>query len=330
MSSGSSFSILPGFLIMLSGNVMLQDQPASGVSTSVPVLVAVDDGLRIPIDQPVLLIGRSKRRAHYRINDPQVSSVHCEIHARDGELHVRDCSRHGTHINGRKVDESELFEGDILQIVKHRFRVESGVASPRGGSSLNPPTDAPLSKADPDPERFSPDKEKSKRQPSGPVVRDSWYVRMAGVELGPMPWSDIVDMTRNHEVTRADEVRQEFESEWKSAGNVRSLFPDSQVPAAPDSTPAATESATWESSPQLTPEQLASESEFDSPATGSNLEAAAKPSTPESPETVAAAAGAVAPGEDAVTEEADASVPAHVASSAPEAESVEEVIEAGR
>ncbi len=193
---------------MLSGNVMLQDQTASGVTTPTSMLVAVDDGLRIPIDQPVVVIGRSKRRAHYQIKDPQVSSVHCEIHARDGKLHVRDCSRHGTRINGRKVDESELLEGDILQFVKHRFRVETGVTGPHR------------------------DKEKSRHQDSGPTARDSWYVRMAGIELGPMPWSDLADMTRNHEVTRADEVRQEFESEWKSAGSVCSLFPDTEDSAA--------------------------------------------------------------------------------------------------
>ncbi|GEM_PF-2923677 len=305
---------------------MLQDQPASGVTTPTPMLVAVDDGLEIPIDQPVLLIGRSKRRAHYRINDPHVSSVHCEIHAKDGQLHVRDCSRHGTRINGRKVDESELFDGDILQIVKHRFRVERGVAGPRRDSSPDPPTDLPLSKADPDRERFSPEKENSKRQHTGPVVRDSWFVRMAGVELGPMPWSDIVDMTRNHEVTRADEVRQEFESEWKCAGNVRSLFPTSEDSAAPNSTPAATETATWESSPQLVAERLASEAEFDSPATGPNLDAAAEPTTPEPPETISAAVGASAPQADAITEE-DASEPPHVASPSPEDEPAEEVID---
>lgn len=226
---------------------MLQDQSASGVSPPIPVLVAVDGGRTVPIDQPVLLIGRSKRRAHFRINDPFVSSVHCEIHSKDGELSVRDCSRHGTRINGRAVDEAVLIDGDILQIVKHRFRVETGL----------PPAPRP----DHDEERFSSKEKGRKRRHSGPVVRDGWFVRMAGVELGPMPWSEIVDMVNNHEVTRADEVRQEFETDWKLIDAVGGLFP-SELQGLTNPPSTATETATWESAQPL----ITGDPDSDSPA----------------------------------------------------------------
>lgn len=221
---------------------MLQDQSASGITMSVPTLVALDDGHTIPIDQPVLLIGRSKRRAHLRINDPYVSSVHCEIHAEDGSLHVRDCSRHGTRINGRLIEEAELLEGDILQIVKHRYRVESGFG---GGTGPEQWDESRRSDFDPDQERFSVDAAPTRRRHSKPVVRDNWFIRMAGVELGPMPWSDLVEMAHNKEMTDGDEVRQEKQADWKLAGGVRGLFSYDDDASADMAMPES-ETATWE------------------------------------------------------------------------------------
>lgn len=218
------------------GTLMLQDQSASGITMKVPMLVALDDGHTVPIDQPVILIGRSKRRAHVRIDDPYVSSVHCEIHSEDdGTLHVRDRSRHGTRINGRIVEEAELLEGDILQIIKHRFRIEMGAAgferSEEHLIAVIPP------QVDPDHARFGTDQPRPPRRPSAPVVRDNWFVRMAGVELGPMPWSDVVEMAQNHEVTEADEVRPEAGDLWTPAGTVSGLFDAPEPPT--DEEPAA-------------------------------------------------------------------------------------------
>lgn len=58
----------------------------------------------------------------------------------------------------------------------------------------------------------------------GASADDAWLVRMAGLELGPMPWNDLVYMAERHEMKPNDKVRRETESAWRLAAEVEGLF----------------------------------------------------------------------------------------------------------
>jgi pSer/pThr/pTyr-binding forkhead associated (FHA) protein len=76
----------------------------------------------VPSSFPVT-IGRD-READIRLDDRWVSRFHCEIDQIHGTLVVRDLhSRHGTHINGRRVEENLLMPGNRLGIGMSTFLV---------------------------------------------------------------------------------------------------------------------------------------------------------------------------------------------------------------
>ena len=68
----------------------------------------------------------------FQIAEPSVSSHHCEILLRGGDVVVRDLnSTNGTFINGEKVAESVIKPGQILRLGQIEMRLETDVpASP--------------------------------------------------------------------------------------------------------------------------------------------------------------------------------------------------------
>lgn len=161
-----------------------------------PALIRIDGKEKILIDRPSIIVGRSRQRADFQIDDPTVSSVHCELKSDPSGLTVRDLSRHGTLVNGRKVDSARLHEGDIVEIGGFRFHVTlNGAATPAR---------------------------------SGPDI-DGWFVRLAGIELGPMPWDELAGMARRDELQQDDLLRAVSDAEWKSAGEFQQLFDPTEV-----------------------------------------------------------------------------------------------------
>ena len=65
-----------------------------------------------------------------RLKDDRASRFHCVVEPGDGGFWVvRDLgSRNGTKLNGSKIDEAELHEGDVIRIGSQEFRVESASA----------------------------------------------------------------------------------------------------------------------------------------------------------------------------------------------------------
>src|SRR5690606_13951671 len=58
------------------------------------------------------------------LQDPAVSSHHCEFTAERGSLVLRDLdSSNGTYVNGRRVQSSPLFDGDALKIGQYQGRI---------------------------------------------------------------------------------------------------------------------------------------------------------------------------------------------------------------
>lgn len=165
--------------------------PQTAASMNVPTLIRIDSSEKLVIDRPSMMIGRSLRRADFQIDDATVSAVHCELQVEKSGLTVRDMSRHGTLVNGRRIDQAKLHEGDILEIVGYRFHVTF--------DNSNPP---------------------ARKAPA----QDKWLVRLAGIELGPMPWDELAGMVERKEVQKQDFVRAVTEVAWKNAGELRALF----------------------------------------------------------------------------------------------------------
>jgi len=66
----------------------------------------------------------------FQIAEPSVSSHHCELNQRGGDVFVKDLSStNGTFINGEKITEAILKPGQILRLGQVEIRLESGAAA---------------------------------------------------------------------------------------------------------------------------------------------------------------------------------------------------------
>jgi pSer/pThr/pTyr-binding forkhead associated (FHA) protein len=62
----------------------------------------------------------------FQIADPSVSSHHCEVHLRGGEVLIRDLnSTNGSFINGEKIAESILKPGQTLRLGQIELKLEA-------------------------------------------------------------------------------------------------------------------------------------------------------------------------------------------------------------
>jgi hypothetical protein len=197
-------------LLMMDGAVFtgISSNSRACVMSTVPILIAQDDGQSIVIDRPAIVVGRSRRRSDVRINHESISAVHCEICVGESCLQIRNRGRNGIRINGQKTDEGVLQEGDTLEIARLKFRVSMA--------------------GDPD----RPDASSSSRN-------NDWLVRLAGMELGPMPWAELALMAQRGELTKSDEVRWSGQRTWRPAATADGLF-DLEVATSPENSPAAT------------------------------------------------------------------------------------------
>jgi serine/threonine protein kinase len=78
------------------------------------------------LENEPLLLGRS-RHAFSRLNDMQVSRVHCEVELEDGQVHVTDLeSGGGTFVNDVRISDEYLKTGDVLRIGETQLRLQGG------------------------------------------------------------------------------------------------------------------------------------------------------------------------------------------------------------
>jgi hypothetical protein len=112
------------------GTVILQAEPPAAAKTeamSVAKLVAIDDdlGAREFALQAQTFVGRTPDN-HVRINKPTVSRRHAQLSLVDKVWSVKDLrSENGTYVNGEKVSERPLSDGDRVHFgtVRLIFRV---------------------------------------------------------------------------------------------------------------------------------------------------------------------------------------------------------------
>jgi hypothetical protein len=90
-----------------------------------------------PMRQLAVTIGRSDH-CDISVKDSSMSGRHAEIRKSDGEIKVRDLgSANGIFLNGERIDEAELFDGDVLRLGQTSVRVDvvGGRKRPGGGVS---------------------------------------------------------------------------------------------------------------------------------------------------------------------------------------------------
>lgn len=73
-------------------------------------------GMIFPLNENVFTIGRNLNN-NLVLNDPTVSRFHAEIHYADSQFTLIDKnSSSGTFLNNKRITQSPLFAGDIIQI----------------------------------------------------------------------------------------------------------------------------------------------------------------------------------------------------------------------
>jgi len=81
-------------------------------------------GPTITVQRPILLIGRHPE-CDLRLDLPKISRRHCCLAAAYDRILIRDLgSRNGVRVNGRIIDETQLFRGDEVAIGPLIYRVE--------------------------------------------------------------------------------------------------------------------------------------------------------------------------------------------------------------
>jgi hypothetical protein len=91
-----------------------------------------------PMRQLSVTIGRSDQ-CDISVKDSSMSGRHVEVSKINGEIKVRDLgSANGVFLNGERVDEAELFDGDVLRLGQTSVRVDVVGGRKRAEGGLSP------------------------------------------------------------------------------------------------------------------------------------------------------------------------------------------------
>ncbi|OQB79131.1 MAG: FHA domain-containing protein FhaA [Planctomycetes bacterium ADurb.Bin126] len=93
-------------------------------------LVCQTDQRPFPLQGPVVVIGRSEW-CHIQVLDHRVSRRHCKLVLRDTGARIFDLSSaNGTWVNGSRLNQTDLRDGDLLRVGKIEFLVRIAQAEP--------------------------------------------------------------------------------------------------------------------------------------------------------------------------------------------------------
>ncbi len=99
-------------------------------------------GPSILLQRPILLVGRHPE-CDWRLSLPKISRRHCCFALAYDRVLIRDLgSRNGVRVNGRDVDETQLFQGDEVAIGPLIFRVEEEPEAASGAPHATPASPA--------------------------------------------------------------------------------------------------------------------------------------------------------------------------------------------
>ncbi len=91
-----------------------------------------------PMRAITVTIGRSDQ-CDIAVKDTSMSGRHAEISKINGEIRVKDMgSANGIWLNGERVDDVELFDGDVLRLGQTSIRIDVVGGRKRPGAGLSP------------------------------------------------------------------------------------------------------------------------------------------------------------------------------------------------
>ena len=95
----------------------LQAKPGDDVGTIPEDAFVIIDGIRvIPLNLAIVNIGRRIENTLV-VDDPRVSSTHAQLRSINGRYIIFDLnSTGGTFVNGKKVNQSVLYPGDVISL----------------------------------------------------------------------------------------------------------------------------------------------------------------------------------------------------------------------
>src|SRR5256886_16272678 len=91
-----------------------------------------------PMRSITVTIGRSDQ-CEIAVKDSSMSGKHAEISKVNGEIRVKDLgSANGIWLNGERVDDCELFDGDVLRLGQTSIRIDVVGGRKRPDAGLSP------------------------------------------------------------------------------------------------------------------------------------------------------------------------------------------------
>ncbi|MFL5328058.1 MAG: FHA domain-containing protein [Gemmataceae bacterium] len=107
-------------------------------------LVALSEGPDLSLDKPVMLLGRHGE-CDVQLHSGKISRRHCIVAYVDDRVVVRDLgSTNGVRINGKRVVEGNLADGDELAIGNFCYRVQLGRGEQRAEDAALESSDVPV------------------------------------------------------------------------------------------------------------------------------------------------------------------------------------------
>lgn len=147
-----------------------------------PQLIALAEGINIPLDKPIVLIGRHQE-CDIQIPSRKISRRHCCIAVVEDHLVIRDLgSTNGIRINGVKVVEGNLQAEDEVTIGNVRYQVKFIMEDDK--TQRTPPNGV---KAGPPPVKTLPDLAQAHPVlPSSPAPKSLEFPDSGDVNLAPL------------------------------------------------------------------------------------------------------------------------------------------------
>jgi pSer/pThr/pTyr-binding forkhead associated (FHA) protein len=93
-------------------------------------------GASVAIDRQIFFIGRS-RNNNLILTDRSVSRKHAVLNYLDGHFVLSDLDSYwGVHLNGKRVREAQLEDGDLIKFGVIEVKFRAGVAPSQGGATV--------------------------------------------------------------------------------------------------------------------------------------------------------------------------------------------------
>lgn len=196
-------------------------------------LVSLTEEKSFPLNRPSNFVGRDRWRVDVQLSGDGVDDVHCELVQEQTGFRLINLSSKGTQVNGKTVTETVLRDGDELTIAAHRLRlccIDASRAQVVWSDAAAEAEWAAVNHFEPGQEGASEcavsERDRSGVTASSPVPRiespesHRWLVQLAGMELGPMSWSELQKMVQTGEVQVADPVCPEGTDAWRPYSEV--------------------------------------------------------------------------------------------------------------